>query len=548
MANPERLDPERFDVETQFIVAPFSEHPDANGPGFIKGVEFRVGSPGGLIGLTVFADEQIKGMKRSSILKIQEIRHLITSVTAGRVLSVNQVPVSADSDSGGPLSRREFLRQAAVGWLALSGLGLLTACAPQEPPVKRFEAPPKPTPKSEIYPKPLPDEEYNRLPRQEKMAALMIGKIPESWNKYDVTDDNQRAGLLKLIDQEMKQVVIPEVCRIYEFNPEIVRPNFEMVNSDDEINAKLRLYGLGEIPAREITDTSYAVMVFKYDQINNRFTEKKIVVNLGRSAKDWAGVRDNLRVRFSASNFFQGNEFLNSLFVEKAVESVIHETTHYAVEPINVITMGEQNDMQALFTGRIIDSQDRSVKVKEFLYSQGVRIQFITDDSGKEYMALAGYSEAVRSYVQWYQYQRALNVRSADQVYNRPPDDLVGIFLLQELHKELDITPLSFLEAFKKMTFLQLLDFYKEKAVQKRIHLSRDDVLELYLKINKAYIEVDQSDSAEIIRKRTDIADKYWQEIQLYLNSKRKTGSIQIPIEPGVALDSYSGLVFDPYS
>lgn len=425
-----------------------------------------------------------------------------------------------------PITRRDFLKKAGI---AAAGLAL-AACAPATAtvsPPSEFIPPPTPTPVPEFYPQSITDAEYNKLTAHEKVVKLWQGHIPDGWNRFDSFDPQQREQLIKLIEQEYRTVVLPQLCNQLGYVIDDINPHLYSAHSNDEAIHIMMDHGEGREEAEELASSDDGVTNALFDKEKNQFKQKFSLVNTDSIFRHLHDMVAGLRTTYPQQKEFQENGYLNSNIARRIVDIATHESIHFIMDRCEAINDDEDRIFQGLYKRKLLNKSGQPSKLGKFLYRKGITLRGFNADDQEEFTLKRDTIESFRAYTQWYFIEQMRGNRDAlseIDIYTLTWPYTAGIFILKKLNDELGITPKEFIKAYKEERYLSFYEFCQQKGQKKNYDLSYEDIDSIWNILNNAQGAVfDEFGLVDDYTKaQLEVVDKYWNAIGRELQKKKK--------------------------
>lgn len=325
------------------------------------------------------------------------------------------------------------------------------------------------------------DLAYLALGRLPRVVSLIGGRIPGSWQ------DLAPEALLSRLEQEIVQVVLPEVCARLGGDARDVANHLQYYMDQAKLLTLFQQYGeSNQALAAQAAKESIGVTLSKFNE-DNPVTDKQIAINLGKILE--LGQEELVKAKLVDKP--EGKALFNTFVVQSVVDAVIHEVTHYTMEVDRLPGNGDLARLQAMYAEGAIGT----VEIQRLDYYEGVQIVFHSR-GGYKYYLNKGLTEILRAYVMW----RMIDEMEAG--VQNPPErfrdaaylvDTASLELVDFVHAQLGFTrPAPPLAAFKN-DLLGIVDYYRAHATDptgtdaRPIHLVDRDFVRIFGLMESTY-------------------------------------------------------------
>ncbi len=325
------------------------------------------------------------------------------------------------------------------------------------------------------------DLAYLALGRLQRAVSLIGGRIPESWQEL------APEALLPRLEQEVAQVILPEVCPRLGGKAQDVANHLQYFTDQDKLLALFQQYGeSNEALATQVAKQSIGVTLSRFNE-EKPVPDKQIAINLGNILE--LGQEELAKAQLAGKA--GGKAVFNTFVVQTVVDAVIHEVTHYTMEVDRLPEKGDLARLQSMYAEGAIGT----VEIQKLDYYEGVQVVFISRGGYKYYLNKT-LTEILRAHVMW----RMIDEMEAG--VQNPPErfrdaaylvDTASVELVDFLHTQLGFArPTPPLAAFKN-DLLGIVDYYQAHATDptgtaaRHIHMVDRDFVRIFGLMESTY-------------------------------------------------------------
>jgi hypothetical protein len=419
-------------------------------------------------------------------------------------------------NGGVKINRRQLLQAGALLSIAL----MLAGCQDGT----KLIIPPTPTPARDAYPKPILQNKYEQMSAAEKIISLLRGHLPESWANLEPVK------LIEKIKAEAETVLLPQIAWIFNVKAAASSDYFHLVYSKQEMANLLVARGrYSNEEAEKMAAESAGLTIYRFNNdLGRSTTDKFIVIQAEDAVNIWDDAQRNYIREYPNVPAFADRAFLNSKITAALWDTIIHEAVHFFLEQYVRINDAENTRLVDMYAGKITVNGE-SINIKNFIYAFGAMLNGKTE-GGNSYLINKQLLEIYRAYFQLYVLKLLSQEKNQDaegMIHDLNVIDTVGVILLENLHKTLDVSSEDVLKAYRdsnKGALLALVDLYKAKARSKGISLEDRDLAAIFIQIEAAKNELEKKfdDKKFSLNSVNEIADKYWKLIFAILAFRKK--------------------------